>query len=69
MDHCQEQTIRLEIDFGKEKRKIYWKYDESKANVEWLDNVTIKINDQTLNIFNDKYDWRQDPDWEVNRRS
>lgn len=60
-------AIRVEIDFGNEIKTVYWNYDESTVNIKWLDNETIEINDHQLNIFNDNYHWKKDPDWEENR--
>ena len=60
-------AIRVEIDYGSESKTIYWNYDESTANLKWLDNKTIKINDHTLNIFHDTYHWKKDPEWDKNR--
>ena len=60
-------AIRVEIDFGNEVKTIYWNYDESTVNIKWLDNEIIEINDHKLNIFNDTYHWKKDPNWEENR--
>ncbi|MGO4887305.1 DUF5412 family protein [Anaerobacillus sp. MEB173] len=60
-------AIRVEIDFGNEIKTIYWNYDESTVNIKWLDNETIEINDHKLNIFNDTYHWKKDPNWEKTR--
>jgi len=42
------------------KKNIYWKYREHRAHVVWIDEETVKINEHTLNIFTDVYDWRSD---------
>ena len=60
-------AIRVEIDFGNDLKTIYWNYDESTVNIKWLDHETIEINNHKLNIFNDNYHWKKDPDWEENR--
>lgn len=40
---------------------IYWEYGTGeKTTVFWVDKETIKINDVTLNIFNDTYNWKKD---------
>lgn len=40
---------------------IYWEYGTGeKTTVYWVDKETIKINDVTLNIFNDTYNWKKD---------
>ncbi|WP_342573894.1 DUF5412 family protein [Solibacillus sp. FSL K6-1781] len=60
-------AIRVEIDFGNDLKTIYWNYDESTVNIKWLDHETIEINNHKLNIFNDYYHWKKDPEWEENR--
>ena len=60
-------AIRVEIDYGKETRTIYWKYHEHRAKIDWLDNDTVEINGHKLNIFNDTYNWKKDPYWEEHR--
>jgi hypothetical protein len=42
------------------KRNIYWKYHCSDAVVEWIDNLTVKINGKVLNVETDSYDYRGD---------
>lgn len=41
------------------KRNIYWNYHCEKADIKWLNNTTVNINGQTLNILNDSYDFRR----------
>ncbi|MEO4053922.1 DUF5412 family protein [Solibacillus sp. CAU 1738] len=60
-------VIRVEIDFGPERKTVYWNYDESTVNITWLNNEAIAINGHQLNIFNDTYNWKKDPHWEENR--
>lgn len=43
------------------KKNIYWEYHCDQADVEWLSDDTVVINDQTLNIYTDVYDWRKEP--------
>lgn len=40
------------------KRNIYYEYHCDSAQVEWLSDDTVIINDVTLNIDTDVYDYR-----------
>lgn len=40
-------------------RNIYWQYRTTKAEMEWLNDETIKINDKELNVKNEIYDYRR----------
>ncbi len=39
-------------------RKLYWNYHEDIAEIKWLDNETVSINDVVLNVHTDHYDFR-----------
>lgn len=56
-------AVRAELVFnardGKTKN-IYWGYRESTAEIEWLDNQTVVINGQKLEVPNDTFDWRRE---------
>ena len=41
-----------------EKRNIYWQYHCENADIKWIDNKTVNINNQTLDVTKDTYDWR-----------
>lgn len=43
---------------GKTKN-IYWQYKCEKADMEWVDEDTIKINGEELEVKNEVYDWRR----------
>ena len=43
---------------GKTKN-VYWQYRCEKAEMEWLNNETIKINGIELNVKNEIYDYRR----------
>jgi Fe-S cluster biosynthesis and repair protein YggX len=43
---------------GKEKN-IYWQYHCAKAEMQWVNDETIKINDKELNVKNEIYDYRR----------
>jgi len=54
-------TIRGELVFNKRNNKtknIYWNYRENNADINWIDNDTVVINGHTLNVPNDKFDFR-----------
>jgi hypothetical protein len=40
-------------------KNIYWQYRCEKAEMEWLDDETIKINGIELNVKNEIYDYRR----------
>ncbi len=39
-------------------RNIYWNYKCEKAEIEWIDEDTARINGVELDVMKDKYDWR-----------
>ena len=55
-------TIRVELVFNKRSSKttknIYWNYCENNAHINWIDNDTVVINGHTINVPNDKFDFR-----------
>lgn len=55
-------TLRVEVVNNKDGncRNIYWNYHESEANMKWLSNEIVKINNKKLNVKMDKYDYRYD---------
>lgn len=51
-----------ELIFNKEERKskkIYWQYREEDAEIEWIDDDTVRINDVTLELPEQSYDYRK----------
>ncbi|MDL2310978.1 DUF5412 domain-containing protein, partial [Peptostreptococcaceae bacterium OttesenSCG-928-C18] len=46
-----------------ETKNIYWRQQEYEAEASWIDNKAVLINDITLDIEHDVYDWRKDDDW------
>jgi len=44
------------------KKNIYWLYRENHADVEWIDDDTVVINEKKLNIHKDVYNWKKDKD-------
>lgn len=45
-------------------KKIYNCYHEKDSFVYWIDNETVFINNKKLNIYDDKYDWRDDDNYQ-----
>lgn len=41
------------------KKNIYWAYHESSANVDWLNDYTVDINNIVLDVRKEVYDYRQ----------
>lgn len=56
-------AVRGELMFNESKRKpknIYWNYRESTAEIVWQDERTVVINGLSLQVPNEKFDWRHD---------
>lgn len=54
-------SVRGELVFNEKFNKtknIYWNYREDTANIIWEDNNTVVINGHTLDVPNDKFDFR-----------
>lgn len=54
-------AIRGELVFNEKSGKtknIYWNYREEVADIAWVDNDTVIINNRTLNVPKEKYDFR-----------
>ncbi len=54
-------SIRGELVFNKNNSKtknIYWNYREETAEIEWIDNYTVIINGHTLEVPNERFDFR-----------
>lgn len=55
-----DQAIRAEVvikDTGK-ARNIYWQYHAYDAEIKWISDELVSINDVTLNVLSDTYDYR-----------
>ncbi|WP_277584850.1 DUF5412 domain-containing protein [Psychrobacillus antarcticus] len=55
-------AVRGELVFNEKNGKIkniYWNYREEDAEISWVDNDTVIINDHTLNVPKEKYDFRR----------
>jgi len=56
-------AVRAELVFNKTSKKnknIYWNYREEDANIDWIDDDTVRINGHVLRLPNEKYDFRSD---------
>lgn len=54
-------TVLGELVFNKENKrskKIYWQYREENAQIEWIDDNTVMINNVQLELPNETYDYR-----------
>ncbi|WP_442950914.1 DUF5412 domain-containing protein [Paenibacillus sp. An7] len=54
-------AIRGELVMNDQKgnsKTIYWNYREDNAAVKWIDSDTVHINGHTLNVPNEKFDFR-----------
>ncbi|WP_156151287.1 DUF5412 domain-containing protein [Domibacillus indicus] len=54
-------AVRGELTFNKEKRaskNIYWNYREDKANIHWIDEDTVIINEKELTVPDETFDFR-----------
>ncbi|MBP3951735.1 DUF5412 domain-containing protein [Bacillus suaedae] len=45
---------------NKRAKKIYWQHREENANIEWIDDDTVIINNVELDLPNETYDYRND---------
>ena len=56
-----DYAVRGEIvNESKEKWTIYWNYHCEDFDASWKDDKTVVINGKKLNIFKDRYDWRDE---------
>jgi CRISPR/Cas system-associated endonuclease Cas1 len=54
-------SVRGELVFNEKNNKnknIYWNNREETANITWSDNDTVTINGHSLDVPNDKFDFR-----------
>lgn len=54
-------AVRGELVFNEKNGKtknIYWDYREETAEISWVDEDTVIINNRTLNVPKEKYDFR-----------
>lgn len=54
-------SVLGELVFNKENKrskKIYWQYREENAQIEWIDDNTVMINNVQLELPNETYDYR-----------
>jgi hypothetical protein len=56
-------TVRGELVFNNMVRKpknIYWNYREEEAEIYWIDEDTVVINEKELDVPGEVYDFRRD---------
>lgn len=56
-------AVRGELNFNEENKdpkNIYWNDHERTANIKWIDDNTVVINDHELNVPHDTFDFRND---------
>lgn len=54
-------SVRGELilnDSGYKTKNIYWNYREEIATINWTDNNTVVINGHSLDVPNEKFDFR-----------
>ena len=55
--------MRGELVEENKKKNIYWKCDEFRTEISWIDNHTVNINGKELDVRHDVYDWRKDKEF------
>ena len=50
---------RLKNNRSSKIKNIYWQYHCEKAEMEWVNNDTLKINGKELNVKDEIYDYRR----------
>ncbi|CAM3162942.1 DUF5412 domain-containing protein [Filibacter tadaridae] len=54
-------TIRGELVFNQKRKKaknVYWNSKEDNADIKWIDSDTVVISGHSLDVPNDKFDFR-----------
>lgn len=54
-------AIRGELNYNnikKQPKNIYWGYRQDTVKIEWIDESTVIINNNKLNVLKDKFDFR-----------
>lgn len=50
--------VTIKNNILKYHKNIYWEYPQSNVSIVWCDDFNIKINNHTLNVIYDIYDYR-----------
>ena len=50
---------RLKNNRNGKMKNIYWQYHCTKAEMEWVNDETLKINGKEFNVTNEIYDYRR----------
>ncbi|EGT3620716.1 MULTISPECIES: DUF5412 family protein [Clostridium] len=53
-------SVKCYLREGEIKKEIYRDYHINEANMIWIDNNTISINNQNIDLPNGKYDFRDE---------
>lgn len=53
-------SVKCYLREGEIKKEIYRDYDINEANMIWIDNNTISINNHNIDLPNGKYDFRDE---------
>lgn len=51
--------VKLKNNRNGKIKNIYWQYHCTKAEMKWVNDETLKINDKELNVKNEIYDYRR----------
>ena len=57
-----DQAIRAEVldNVSGKVRNIYWQYHAYDAEITWLSDTLVRINDVELDVRTDSFDYRKD---------
>ncbi|NGT49744.1 DUF5412 domain-containing protein [Clostridium perfringens] len=53
-------SVKCYLREGESKKEIYRDYHINEANIIWIDNDTISINNHNIDLPNGKYDFRDE---------
>ena len=48
--------VELLIKDNNKKHNVYWCYPQSEANIKWINNKIVRINDVEIDVLKDEYD-------------
>ncbi|GAA4713528.1 DUF5412 family protein [Brevibacillus fulvus] len=55
-----DYTYIGEIEYGNERRKVFWISGDKIDSLKWIDNKTIEIAGKKIDILSEYYDFRSD---------
>ncbi|ELC8384997.1 hypothetical protein QYB57_000485 [Clostridium perfringens] len=59
-DATVDWSVKCYLREGESKKEIYRDYHINEANMIWIDNDTISINNHNIDLPNGKYDFRDE---------